>query len=473
MNKLLINLFLLLALLTAQGSLAANLPDPRKMAFPPLAFQVPGAERVVLDNGMVLYLLEDHELPLVTIQAYIGTGSVYEPAEKSGLAGLAGAVLRSGGTAAVSPEALDDELEFMASSIDAAIGQDAGTASLSSLKKNLDRTLELFSQVMIAPAFREDRVTQARNRLIEAIRRENDDPKAVADRELNKAIYRDHPLGRYPTIGSVSAINRADLVDFHRRYFVPNNVILAVSGDFDRKELLGKLAKAFGGWKKGEVALPAVPAPTRAAKPAVLLVKKELDQTVIRMGHLGIDKSNPDLYAIYVMNSILGGNGFSSRLMAVIRSQEGLAYNVDSSFQAGRRFPGTFEAETETKPGSSARAIGLMREIISGMTRDQVSDAELSLAKESIINSFIFGFTTTASVVNQQARLEYYGYPKGYLENFRRNISLVTSEDVLRVAKKYLHPEAMTLVVVGDEKRFDKPLSTFGEVREIVLEAPK
>ncbi|MRR34369.1 insulinase family protein [bacterium] len=473
MNKLLINLFLLLALLTAQVSFAANLPDPRKMAFPPLAFQVPGAERVVLDNGMVLYLLEDHELPLVTIQAYIGTGSVYEPAEKTGLAGLAGAVLRSGGTAAVSPEALDDELEFMASSIDAAIGQDAGTASLSSLKKNLDRTLELFSQVMIAPAFREDRVTQARNRLIEAIRRENDDPKEVADRELNKAIYRDHPLGRYPTIASVSAITRDDLVAFHRRYFVPNNVILAVSGDFDRKELLGKLAKAFGGWKKGEVALPAVPAPRRVAMPAVLLVKKDLDQTVIRMGHLGIDKSNPDLYAIYVMNSILGGNGFSSRLMAVIRSQEGLAYNVDSSFQAGRRFPGTFEAETETKPGSSARAIGLMREIISGMTRQPVSDAELSLAKESIINSFIFGFTTTASVVNQQARLEYYGYPKGYLENFRRNISLVTREDVLRVAKKYLHPEAMTLVVVGDEKRFDKPLSTFGEVREIVLEGAK
>jgi predicted Zn-dependent peptidase len=473
MRNLRVIFLLLLAMVTAQVSQAAGPPNPRTMAFPPLAFQVPGAERTVLDNGMVVYLLEDHELPLVTIQAYIGTGSVYEPADRVGLAGLAGAALRGGGTASVSAEALDDELEFMASSIDTAIGQDAGTATMTSLKKNLGRTLELFSQVMIAPAFREDRVTQARNRLIEAIRRENDDPKAVADRELNKAIYQGNPLGRYPTIESVSAITRDDLVAFHRRYYVPNNVILAVSGDFDRKEILGGLAKAFGGWKKGEVVLPAVPAPTPAAKPAVLLVKKDIDQTVIRMGHLGIEKNNPDLYAIFVMNTILGGNGFSSRLMAVVRSQEGLAYNVDSSFQAGRRFPGTFEAETETKVGSSARAIGLMRDIITGMTRKPVSDAELSLAKESIINSFIFGFANTASVVNQKARLEYYGYRKGYLENFRDNIARVTKEDVLRVARKYLHPEAMTLVVVGDEKRFDKPLSTFGEVREIVLEGAK
>jgi len=473
MKYLLVILVLLLCFVSTAGSQAAGLPDPRKLTFPPLAFQVPGAERVVLENGMVVYLLEDHELPLVSIQAYIGSGSVYEPADKTGLAGLTGTVLRSGGTSAVPAEALDDELEFMASSIEASIGADSGSLSMSSLKKNFARTLELYAQVMMAPAFREDRVDQTRNRLIEAIRRENDEPKEVADRELNKSIYQGHPLGRYPTVESVGRISRDDLVSFHRRFFHPNNVILAVSGDFDRKEIIPSLTKAFGQWKRGEIALPTVPSPPPVVKPAVLLVKKDINQTVIRMGHLGIDKNNPDLHAIYVMNAILGGSGFNSRLMSVVREKEGLAYNVDSSFQAGRRFPGTFEAETETKAGSSARAIGLMKEIISGMTREPVSDAELSLAKESIINSFIFGFTNTASVVNQQARLEYYGYPKGYLENFRRNISLVTKQDVLRVAKKYLHPEAMTLVVVGDEKRFDKPLSTFGEVREIVLEAPK
>ena len=473
MKKLLGILTLLISVLTVAGSPAAAPPDPRKLTFPPLHFQVPAAERVVLENGMIVYLLEDHELPLISIQAYVGTGSVYEPADKTGLAGLTGAVLRSGGTGSTAAEALDDELEFMASSIESAIGADAGTVSMTTLTKNLDRTLQLYAQVMIAPAFREDRFIQARNRLIEAIRRENDDPRELADRELAKAVYQGHPLGRYPTVESVGRISRDDLAAFHRRFFHPDNVILAVSGDFDREEILDKLLKAFGGWHRGSVTLPVVPPPSPVTKPAVLLVKKDIDQAVIRMGHLGIDKNNRDLHAVYVMNAILGGNGFNSRLMSVIREKEGLAYNVNSSFQAGRRFPGTFEAETETKAASTARAIGLMKEIITAMTREPVSDAELSLAKESIINSFIFGFTNAASVAGQKARLEYYGYPAGYLEDFRKNIARVTKEDVLRVAGKYLHPEKMILVVAGDEKRFDRPLSTFGEVREVVLEGAK
>jgi len=473
MKKLLTTLWLFLSLFPAISALAGSTLDPRKMTFPPLVFQVPTAERVVLDNGMIVFLLADRELPLVSIQAYVGTGSVYEPVAKTGLASLTGAVLRGGGTAQTSAETLDDELEFMASSIESGISEDLGLVAMSSLKKNLDRTLELFAQVLTVPAFREDRVLQGKNLTIEAIRRQNDDPKQLADRELLKAIYRDHPLGRYPTITSVSSLTRDDLVAFHGRYFHPNNVILAVSGDFDRTEILDKIKKAFAGWKRGEVSLPLVPEPTSTGKPEVLLVKKDNAQTVIRMGHLGIDKNNPDLYAITVMNTILGGNGFSSRLMSVIRAKEGLAYNVDSSFRAGRRFPGTFTAETETKAATTVKAIGLMKGIISDMTLHPVSDEEISLARESIINSFIFAFTSPASVVAQQARLEYYGYPKGYLENYRKNIAKVTKKDVLRVARKYLLPNKMMLVVVGDEKKFDKPLSAFGEVRHVVLEAPQ
>ncbi|RQW86199.1 MAG: insulinase family protein [Geobacter sp.] len=473
MKILLTILWLFLSLAPAVSAIAGATVDPREMTFPPLVFQVPTAERVVLDNGMIVYLLTDRELPLVSIQAYVGTGSVFEPADKTGLASLTGAVLRGGGTALTSPEALDDELEFMASSIESGISEDLGLVAMSCLKKNLDRTLELFTQVLTVPAFREDRVLQGKNLTIEAIRRQNDDPKEVADRELLKAIYRDHPLGRYPTIASVSSLIRDDLVAFHRRYFLPNNVILAVSGDFDRKEILEKLKKAFAGWKRGEVSLPLVPEPSTDGKSEVLLVKKDIDQTVIRMGHLGIDKNNPDLYAISVMNTILGGNGFSSRLMSVVRAKEGLAYNVDSSFRAGRRFPGTFTAETETKAATTVKAIDLMKGIITDMTLHPVSGEEISLARESIIHSFIFAFTSPASVVAQQARLEYYGYPKGYLENYRNNIAKVTKGDVLRVARKYLLPDKMILVIVGDEKKFDKPLSTFGEVRHVVLEAPK
>jgi predicted Zn-dependent peptidase len=473
MRNLFITFWLLVSLFPAVSAFAGSTVDPRKMTFPPLVFQVPSAERVILGNGMIVYLLPDRELPLVSIQAYIGTGSVYEPSDKTGLAGLTGAVLRGGGTILTSAEDLDDELEFMASSISSGISMDVGNASMSCLKKNLDRTLALFAQVLTEPAFREDRVLQGKNLTIEAIRRQNDDPKEVADRELLKAIYRDHPLGRYPTLESVSSLTRDDLLAFHARYFHPNNIILAVSGDFERVEILQKLKKSFDGWKRVEVSLPLVPKPAQNVKPEVLLVEKDIDQTVIRMGHLGIDKNNPDIFAITVMNTILGGNGFSSRLMSVVRSKEGLAYNVGSSFRPGSSFPGTFRAETETKSVTTAKTISLIKEIISDMTSKPVSDEELSLARESIINSFIFAFTTPASVVAQKARLEYYGYPKGYLENYRTNIAQVTKQDVLRVARKYLLPEKMILVVVGDEKKFDKPLSSFGEVRQVVPETSK
>lgn len=446
--------------------------DPRTMAFPALKFEIPKSERVQLANGMVVYLLEDHELPLVSMTAYINTGSIYEPAEKAGLAGLTGAVMRSGGTKESPPEKLDAELEFMASAIESSIGADVGNVSLSCLKKNLDPTLSIFADVVMHPAFREDRVTLAKNRTIESLRRQNDDAKGVADRELRKDLYPNHPLGRYPTIASVKSITRDDMAAFHKRYFHPNTMMLAVAGDFDRKELLGKLEKAFAGWEKVSVDFPQVPPLQQDIKPEVLLAKKEINQSVIRMGHLGIDKNNPDLYAIRVMDYILGG-GFTSRLTTEVRSNQGLAYNVDSYFDVGRRFPGIFLAETETKSESTVKAVTLMRDIIAGMTRAPVTDDELKLAKDAIVNSFIFGFARTDAVVNQQLRLEYYGYPAGYLENYRDNISRVTKEDVLRVAQKYLHPERLVLMVVGNEKQFDKPLATLGPVREIKLENGK
>ncbi|HTZ39739.1 MAG TPA: pitrilysin family protein [Syntrophales bacterium] len=447
-----------------------NLPDPRTMTFPSLKFTVPQAQRVVLDNGMVVILMEDHELPQVNISALIGTGSAYEPANKTGLAGLTGAVMRSGGTTALSPDKMNDELEFMASSIDSAIGTDAGTVSMSTLTKNLDRTLGIFAQVLMTPAFREEKVELARKQTIEALRRQNDDPKGLADRELTKAIYKGTPLGLVPTFATVKAITRADMVAFHDKYYHPNNVIMSVAGDFDSKAMVAAMNKVFAGWKKGPVEFPAIHKPETEFAPEVLFVQKDVNQSVIRMGHIGVTKDNPDIYAIRVMDAILGSGGFTSRLMAEVRNAQGLAYNVESSFDIGRRYLGTFVAETETKAESTAKTIGLMEEIIAGMTKKPVTDQELKLAKDSLINSFIFGFTNTASVASQKARLEYYHYPAGYLENYRDNLARVTSEDVLRVAKKYLHPDAMKLVVVGASKLFDKPLSTFGKVEEIKLE---
>lgn len=466
--------FILLIAVMALSSCAApgTSVTPRTMTFPPLKFEIPKSERAVLPNGMIVYLLEDHELPLINMTASIRVGSNYEPADKVGLAGLTGAVMRSGGTRETPPEKLDAELEFMASAIESSIDADAGKLSMATLAKNFGRTSDLFAQVLMAPAFREDRFKLAVNKTIEALRRQNDNPKGVADRELKKVLYAGHPQGRFPTIGTVRNISRDDMEEFHRRYYHPNNIILAVSGDFKKDELLARLTRLFGNWGKEEIHFPQVGNPAPEAMPETLFVNKEVSQSVIRMGEMGIDKNNPDLYALRVMDYILGG-GFTSRLTQEVRSNQGLAYNVESSVDVGRRFIGTITAETETKSESTVKAITLIKEIIAGMTAAEVSEQELSLAKEYMINSFIFGFTKPDVIVNQQARLEFFDYPAGYLENYRDNIARVTREDVLRVARKYLHPDRMVLLVVGNDKKFDKPLATFGPVREIKLENGK
>lgn len=446
---------------------AAVAVDPRTLTFPPLKYAIPVAEQFTLDNGLTVLLITDHALPLVRMTAYIRVGSVYEPDRKCGLAALTGTMIRRGGFDGKTPAALDDELEFMASSVESGIDDDVGYVSMTTLRRNFRATLNLFAGVMQKPAFDRRRFIQAVNETLEALRRRNDDPREVADRELRRAIYRGHPLGRVPTPATVRAITRDDLRDFHRRYYRPNNVLLAVSGDIDRTDLEAQLKAVFGRWKAAPIAFPKVPGPNMNPKPELLHVNREGAQSVIRMGHIGITKDHPDLYAVRVMNYILGGGGLNSRLMSRIRADEGLAYNVAGYFEIGRRFPGPFWAETETKTASTGRTIGLMLDIMEGIRKAPVTERELSLAREAMINAFVFGFADADRVVNQRARILYYGYPDRYLEDYCDNIARVTQADVLRVARQHLHPDKLIKVVVGNAAEFDRPLSVFGEVREI------
>ncbi|MGE0920008.1 M16 family metallopeptidase [Trichlorobacter lovleyi] len=469
--KLRVLLVGLISIFCLSAASAAELANPRNMTFPALSFSIPKAERVLLQNGMPVYLLQDHELPIVTISALIHTGSVYDPADKSGLAVLTGSQLRGGGTKDLAPAALDAELEFMASSVESSFGSDLGTVSLSSLTKNLDRTLQLFSDVLFRPRFDEKRLEVARRQALEMIRRQNDDPKELGDRELQKALYAGHPLGVIPTAATVAAVKRSDLQAFHQRFVRPDNMILTVAGDFDRTNMLAALNRLVGSVRAdGELRLPAIPQVKLQFAPAVLYAPKQVNQSVIRLGHLGITKDDPDLYAIRVLDFILGGS-FTSRLMMEIRTNQGLAYNVGSHFDVGRHFIGSFTAETETKAEATAKTIGLMNSIIAAIRTEPVSEQELKLAKDSIINSFLFGFTTPASIVVQQARLEFYGYQPDYLEHYRERIAAVTRAELLQAAKRHLHPEAFKLVVVGDQKGFDKPLSSFGTVTTLDLKS--
>jgi predicted Zn-dependent peptidase len=469
MRKLIISLFFIYSVTPAFAG-DTTITNPRTMTFPELRFEIPKAERVVLECGMPVYLLRDTELPIINMTAMVRVGSVFEPAAKSGLSSLAGSVMRSGGAGGLAPEMMDDELEFMASSVESGIGSDMGTVSLTTLVKNFNRTLQIFSDVLLRPDFSEKRIEIARKQAIEGLRRQNDDPKEIAGREIGKAIYVGHPLGNEATYASLTSINRQDMLDFHGRFYRTDNMILAVSGDFDKTSLLKELNSVFrtSAMKRPLLALPEVPQPEPLFKGEIIYGKKDVNQSVIRMGHLGLNKDSSDIYAVRILDYILGGS-FTSRLTMEVRTNQGLAYNVGSHFDIGRRFTGSFIAETETKAESTIKAITLMKEIIVGMSREPVSDQELKTARDYMINSFMFGFTSPASIVTQRARLEYYGYPDGYLERYRDNIAKVTKTDILNAARKYLHSEAFKLVIIGDATKFDQPLSTLGSPRELDL----
>jgi len=443
------------------------LKHPSALSFKPLKFSPPEPARHELKNGMTVYLLEDHEIPVVNITALIRTGSIYEPEEKAGLAELTGVVMRTGGTKAMTGDAIDEELEFMAASVSVGVGSQSGSASLTVLKKDLDQGLRIYTDIMRYSVFAQDKVDLAKKQKEEALRRENDDPKEMAFREFRKVLYRDNPRGIFPTIASLQKISREDLLKFHKMFFHPDRIILGVSGDFSPQEMLDRLDKLFGDWEKASEAVPEVPVPG-IQQGSVNLVSKDVPQSVIILGHLAVPKNHPDFYPFTLLNFILGGGGFNSRLTAEIRSNRGLAYSV-GSFYRGDIDYGAFGAYCFTKPATTREATDLILKSMQDMRGKGVTEKELEWAKDSIINSFIFSFTSSHQIVVETMDIEYNRLPADYLRTYQEKISKVTREDVERVAKSYLHPDNAIFLIVGNEKDFEKPLSDLGTVNRIDL----
>lgn len=445
--------------------------DPRTMTFDPIVFQPPKAESVVLSNGMVLYLLEDHELPLISLQAMIRTGDIYEPADKIGLAGITGSVMRSGGTQRRKSDEVDESLDQIAARLSVGIGALSGSASLDTLKKDFDFGLALLADILMHPAFEEEKLTIAKNSALEGIRRRNDRPSSIATRAFWKQLYgKDNPYGRDETEETIKSITRADLIAFHKQYFAPNNIIMGITGDFKKEKMIEKIEKAFAGWPMKDVlTFPEVP-PVVERKGAIYKIIKDIPQTQVRIGHLGIRQKNPDFYALSIMNDILGGGGLTNRLFQDIRTRQGLAYSVGSVFRPGKLERGFFLAYGATRTEASHQAISTMISHIKKIREEWVSDLELKRAKDAFLNSFIFSFSSPAQIVGRQMSLAYFDLPPDYLEQYRTNVEKVTKEDILRVAKKYLHPDRLIIIAVGDEARFDKPLSVLGEVEELRIE---
>jgi predicted Zn-dependent peptidase len=442
------------------------------MKFPTVEFKPPEPERLVLENGLVVYLLEDHELPLVTVSAVMKTGAWLDPSDKVGLAALTGAVMRTGGSARMSAEAVDEEIEQLAASLTIAIGRQSGTASLDILKKDLKKGLQIFADLIRTPAFDPSRVELAKLQALESIRRRQDSPGSVVGREFVKLLYGTaHPTARETSVESVTKITREDLVEFHRRTVQPNGMILGVTGDFDTAAMLAMLREVFGDWAKGsvpELTIPSV-ADNDARLPAVRFVNKETSQTHLRIGHLTLRENDPDYVALAIANDILGGSSFRSRLFNDVRTKRGLAYSVGSRLNTGMHDQGVWLMRAETKLASTQEVIARFVANLEGMRTELVTDEELQEAKDAYMNSFVFSFTSAASIVSRLMELEYDGLPKDFIQQLRDKVVKLTKEDLLVVAKKHLHPDRLKIIAVGPGEALPRLLSGFGEVKEIKL----
>ncbi|MCZ6689030.1 MAG: pitrilysin family protein [Planctomycetota bacterium] len=443
---------------------------------PPLSeFTLPDIRREVLSNGMILFTLEDHELPLIQASAVIRTGSVYEPAEKVGLASITGTVMRTGGTATRSGDEIDLALEEIAASVSTSIGSASGSASLFCLTENLDQVLEIYADVLMNPAFPQEKIDLAKVQRKSGIARRNDSPGGITSREFNKLIYgADSPYARTIEYSTIDAIQRDDLLEFHKTYFHPNRMILGVWGDIDADEVRAKVEAAFAGWEKSS--LPPPPAPpdiTSASPPKVNYIRKtDVNQTNIRIGHQGeILRNDPNYYAVVVMNRILG-RGFSSRLFQEVRSKKGLAYSVGASYQAPFYRRGAFYLFCQTKSGTTLGAINSIIHEVNKIRDGGAGQDEVDVAKDAILNSFVFNFDSTSEIIGRRIDYEFYDYPTDLLEQYKRGIEAVKRDDIQRVARKYLHPDQFIVLAVGRSEDFDQPLDTLGEVSLIDIETP-
>jgi len=449
-------------------------PEWKQIPTPPLPpFHPQQPKRIELSNGMVIFLQEDHELPLIDGTMRIRGGSKDTPPSKSGIMSVYGEAWRTGGTKSKTGDELDDFLEARAAKVETGGGVDSNNISFSCLKADFDDVFAVFVDLLQNPEFRQDKIDLAKDQVNTSIARRNDQIGGIAGRESTKLAYGpQNPYARQPEYASVASITRQDLLDFHKAHVQPNNIILGIVGDFDAKAMEAKLRKAFGSWPRGP-AYKETPAEYKGADPGVYFIAKEdVNQSAIRMGYaVSVTRRDPDYFAIEVMNEVLGG-GFASRLMTNVRSKKGLGYAVGGGLGVPFDHPGIFRLALGTKSQSTVEGTQALKEEMVGMLQNPPTEEELKRAKDDILNAFIFNFDSKAKVMRERMAYEYYGYPADFLEQYRSGIEKVSAADVARVARKFLHPDALAILVVGNDKEFDKPLSSLGPVKTIDITIP-
>ena len=428
-------------------------PHPDQITFAPLKFETPKASnfRHTLANGVVVYMAPSKEFPLINLSFSFKGGSYIDPKDKVGLAGATGAMMRRGGSSKLDAAALDEEFDFLAAQAATFCGSTTSGASLNSLKSNFDQSLALFMDMVRNPQFQQDRLDVYKSEVIEALKQRNDDADPILNREWNALLYgREHFEAAEPTQASVESITVDDLKAIHKRIFHPTagHMYIAVTGDFDVKDMLAKLEQACQGWSTGE-ALSDPPAPSATFAPGVYHVEKDIPQGKVSIGLRSITRDDPDYFPLLIANNILGGGGFTSRITNRVRSDEGLAYHASSGISPNVYYPGEFAAVYQSKNPTVALAAKIVMEEINRLRNEPVSEQELNVAKNSYIETFPRTFESKPGMLAVFVNDEMTHRPKDYWATYRDKIKAVSAQDVQRAAQKYLTPDKVAIVIVG------------------------
>jgi len=433
-------------------------PRPEDFNFARLEYTPPnpGEFRTELSNGLVVYIAEDHDIPWFDATLLVKTGPFLEPRDKLGVESLTEEIMREGGTSSMTGEEIDERMDFLAGSVSA--------TSLSIHMRNLDEGLRIWLDILTDPAFPEDKLRRQKERLLVSIQNRNKNVSSVGGRTFEELVYgEDSPITALQTEAMVNGLVREDLVNWHRKYWGANNAILVVAGDFNRAEMLRKLENTFGGWGDAEDAEPPIPEVTQVAEAGVYMIEPEVipNQGVIRIGHLGLMEDDPDYPAVDLMNYILGGGSFSSRITRSVRVENGLAYSTGSRFTGGTLYPGTFVASCQTKNSTVVFAAQLMLDEVERIRNELVPEEDLEFARAARINAFPAlitgggggrGGSSSAiyGMLRNYATLEFDGRPMDYYATYIERYARVTLDDIRRVAQEYLRPGNMVIMVAGN-----------------------
>ncbi len=436
-----------------------GIPDhPEDLAYPALSYDPPDPARFrhELDSGAVAYLVEDRQLPLVTLSLTLRAGTYQVSGESAGLAGFAASQMRAGGTASRTAQEFDEEAAFLATQIGCGAGATSMDASVDCLASNLDGSLEMLFDMLKNPAFDPERLEIARARALQGLARRNDRLEGIRSREFRRLTYGDHFTTVQSTKASIESITPDEMRRFHAERLDPRGMHIAVAGDFDTNDMVGRLNAALsGGWPANPLAPGEIPAPTHDPEPGVYMVDKssrDVNQSHVTLGHLGISRSHPDKFKVQIMNSVLGGGGFTSRIMVRVRSDEGLAYSAYSRFAPGTYYRGTFSAGFQSRNATCAQAAAIVIEEIERMQNDKVSTLELDTAKNYQVEIFPRFFATAGQIAGTFAQDEFTGREKDYWKTYRERVGDVSADDVLDAAQRHLRPEELVVLAVGDKQ---------------------